>query len=317
VLLIATDSKELKKGEVNQLINALIMSVKKDTIKTLLKSLKAGKKADDGKITAFTDAEIDALINDAEEKEVALPEGVKIFTPEEYTTLETNLKDAGKGGYTKAGKEIAIKEMKEKLGIEFDGKDIETFLTKAEEHFVAKAKIPANEAKQQWEKDKGILQTQITDWKTKYESEVGASAAAKLDATLLAKFPANRSKGLSDEDRLLLLKSKMEVKNEDSKQVVYYKGEKLQDNLTNPLNIDTAITHVFTAEKWLEEGKGGAGGRGGNNNNAGGGGNGVFKTLRDVNEHIEKNNWHPGSQQATQFMQQVMKDNPQLDLATV
>jgi hypothetical protein len=294
------------------------MAIKKESIKQLLKSVKAGKKADDGKYILYTDAEIDALINDTEEKDVAPMEGVKIYTPEEYTTLETNLKDAGKGGYTKAGKEILIKELKEKIGLEFDGKDPDLFIEKAKEHFIAEAKIPANEAKQQWEKDKGILQTQITDWKTKYESEVGASAAAKLDATLLAKFPANRSKGLSDEDRLLLLKSKMEVKSEDGKQVVYYKGEKLQDNLTNPLNIDTAITHVFTAEKWLEEGKGGAGGRGGNNNNAGGaGGNGVFKTLRDVNEHIEKNNWHPGSQQATQFMQQVMKDNPQLDLATV
>jgi hypothetical protein len=231
------------------------MAIKKESLKALLTRLKIG-----------TPEEITALVDSAEEKDVTLPDSVKLFTPEEYAQLETNLKDSGKGVYTKVGKEMAVKELKEKLKLEYEGKDLDTFLEKAKDHFVAEAKVPANEARQQWETDKKTLQQQIADLNTKIKEEATARKAVEQDATLLKKFPADRNNTLSDEDRLLLLKSKVQIKEEDGKEVVYYKGTKLQDQLTNPLPLDKALADVFKSENWT----GGAdqppkGGRGGSN----------------------------------------------------
>jgi hypothetical protein len=280
------------------------MAIKKESIKAILAKLKVG-----------TDAEIEALLNDTEEKEVKIPDTVKVFSQEEYTQLETNLKEQGKGAYTKAGKEIAIKELKEKTGIEFDGKDPETFIEKFKENVIAEAKLKPDEAKTQWEKDKKALQDQVNEWKGKYETIETEKKAISFDTTLLKSFPADRNDILTDEDRLLLIKNKMEVKDEDGKQIVYYKGKKLQDNLTNPLEFGEAIKHVFTEEKWL--GKPEAGKPGGRGNGDGKTGLGVYGSLKDFNAELTAKNIHPGSEEARNMLNQAIKANPEMDMSIV
>lgn len=285
------------------------MPIKKDSLKKILLATKISKKGDDGKLTAMTEAEIEELINATEEKELSLPEGLKVFTPDEYSQLETNLKDSGKAAYIRTGKDVLIKDLKEKLGLEFEGKDADTFIEKAKEKIIADAKLPANEQKQQWEADKKTLQSQVAEWKGKYESEVSAHGTTKQDSTLLKKFPTDRNTSLSDEDRLLLLKSKVEIKNEDGKEVVYYKGQRLQDNLTNPLPIEAAIKNVFEQEKWIGAAPGPAPhGRGG----GGGATPGTFKNLKEVNAEIERQGIHIGSEKAQQILKEAMK-NPEFD----
>jgi hypothetical protein len=279
------------------------MAIKKESLKAILVKLKVG-----------TDAEIDALINDQEEKEVAI-DAVKVFTSEEYTQLETNLKEQGKGAYTKAGKEIAIKELKEKTGLDFDGKDPEVFLEKYKEHVIADANVKPNEAKVQWEKDKAQLQGQISEWKGKYEAVEVEKKTVARDAYLLKKFPAERDKALSDEDRLLLIKSKTEIKDEDGKEVVYYKGQKLADNLTNPLDMDKAISHIFKEENWIGDGAVKLpGGRGDGDKHRK---PNTFASLKEFNAHLETSGIHPGSEQARNLLQDAMKTNPDINMAEI
>jgi hypothetical protein len=267
----------------------------KDTIKKISTLLK------------IKEADVEAAIKNEAEVSLEIPE-LKVYTTEEYTQLESNLKDAGKNGYIKAGKEIVIKDLKEKIGLEFEGKDPEVFIEKAKEHFIAEAKVPANAAKEQWERDKQTLTTQITEWKSKYESEMSAKKAAEFDSTLLRNFPADRSKTLSDDDRLLLVKAKVEVKDEDGKQVVYYKGQPLKDTLTNPLGIDAALKEVFTKENWIgEQQQQQTGGRGGGSTSG-------FKPLKMSEAAKDWQDKHPDKGLGAEFqayVAQIRKENPE------
>lgn len=278
------------------------MAVSKETLKKLLQGYKLPADV------------IAKAVDTDEEVAVELPD-VKVFTPEEYSQLETNLKEQGKGAYTKAGKEIAIKELKEKTGLDFDGKDADTFLEKYKEHVIAEAKLKPDDAKVQWEKDKKMLQDQISEWKTKHETLESKARAVEYDAKLLKSFPAERNTLLNDEDRLLLIKNRMEVKNEDGKEIVYYKGNKLQDHLTNPLSFTDAIKHVFDTEKWTEPAGGGA--RGGGRGAGDGTGKSVFATLKDFNSHIQSKGIHAGSEEARRLFTEAQKANPDMDLSVV
>ena len=144
--------------------------------------------------------EIEQLLAEEEPQDISLPDGIRIYDAEGYAALEAQLKANGKTGYINAGKEIAIKNLKEKLGIEYDGKDADIFLQKAKEKILA----DAGDAEQV-----ATLRRQLQDYEAQLQTLGTEKQALARDTEWLKKFPAGRSTGMSDEDRLLLLKTRI------------------------------------------------------------------------------------------------------------
>lgn len=272
---------------------------------------------DIAKYLKVKESDLQAAISDKEEVAIAIPE-LKTYTTDEFAELETNLKEAGKSTHIKVGKELAIKDLKEKAGLEYDGKDPETFLTQYKDHVVKEAKIPANEAKQQWETEKKGLQEKIAEWEGKYKTESATRVEKEREALFLRKFPADRSKGLSDEDRLTLLKSKFEVRDEDGKEAFYYKGQRLQDEKMNDMALDAALDHVFTKENWK--------GEGGNSSSGNPIGNGhgdserlpnFYNTMKEVSAAMTAKDISPLTKEGRDFVKAAQTANPKLDVNVV
>lgn len=187
---------------------------------------------------------IDNLLAGDEEQDVTIPDGIKVFDAESYTALEASLKATGKAGYINAGKEIAIKDLKEKLGVEYDGKDPEVFLQKATE------KILADAGNSDAAKQLTALEQQLADNQSQLEAAINEKNSLARDTEWLMKFPRERSANMSDEDRLLLLRNKLTTVEEDGKTTYLYKGKPLPD-AEEDYTTERVMEHVFAAEQWL------------------------------------------------------------------
>jgi hypothetical protein len=214
-------------------------------------------------------------IKKTEEVDLPIEEGLQTFTPTELSTRDTTIKDTGKNEHIKAGKEIAIKELKQAAGVEFEGKDPAKFVTEFRTHVIKEAKIP--EAEKVTE-----LTTQVTTLKqtlAQKEAEVAQAATrvteAQREAKILASLPAERNPAFSDSDYLLLIKNKIQVDTVDGKEV--FKGpdgQILRDKTAQPLGLEAVVKGVFDASPTWLGGGGGKGGRGGGNTPPPAGGSG-------------------------------------------
>jgi hypothetical protein len=265
--------------------------------KKLLKALK------------YSDEDIATLTGDGD-NDTDVP-AVKVFTDEEYTTLETNIADKGKKTHWKAGGEFLIKELKTELGLEYEGKEPKIFLEKAKEKFLAEAKLPANEAKEQWEKEKKALQAKIAEKEHEATKIASEKSALEIDTMYLKKMPADRNKEMPDEDRLLLLKNKLiRTVDEDGKEYYTYQNKRLQDATANDLSIDDAISHVFKTEKgWLGTGEATPEGTGhGDSKNK----PGFFASTKDLNAAITAKGLNPLGREAREMREAAMAANPKM-----
>lgn len=258
------------------------------------------------KLLGVADDQITELVDATEEKEATIPDGLKIFTAEAYATLETNLKDGGKTKYIRDGKEIAIKDLKEKLGLDYEGKDPDVFLQKYKESILSEAgKAPDA-------KDEQIrtLQQHLQESKTQLSDEKNRNAALARDTEWLKKFPKDRSATMSDEDRLLLLKNKLEIDTTGEKPVYKYKGAPMTDELTNPLSVDDVLPKVFKEEGWLSDTS--ATPPVGN----GGGGNpktpGFYNSMDDVKGAMKEKGINPLTKEGREFVEAATKANPKM-----
>jgi hypothetical protein len=280
------------------------MAIKKESLIALL--IKTGVAQDETKAKELIEAQ--------EEKEVSVPETTKILSGTEYTQVVENLKTEN----IKVGKELAIKDLKEKAGVEFDGKNPDKFI----EAF--KTKIEKDSGTSVDEKVKQRDKT-IAEMKTALEKVTGERDSAnqritsiQKDSELMKHFPKNRDDRFSDNMYLSVLKSEYEFAEEDGKPVVKKNGEVLKDDKFNLLTAESVINSHFTSSKWIKEeaeggdgGDGGVGGRGGKNKPAGGN---TFVKLSEFQAKLEKDGIHPGSEKATALLNDALKANPQMDM---
>lgn len=280
------------------------MAIKKDSLVALL--VKIGIAADETKAKEIVDAEA--------EQEVSIPETTKVFVGEAYNKMTENLKNDG----IKIGKELNIKDLKEKAGIEFEGKNPDKFIEEFKAHVMKEAGTSVDEKVKSRDKTIDELKQALVKEKTEKDHAIQQKSQIEKDTDLLKHLPKNRDDRFSDQQYLTLLKSELEFTEEEGKRVVKKNGEVLKDDQFNPLPYEAAISGVFTASKWIKadegagDGKGDMGGRGGGNK--GGGGNMTFVSMKEFTEHLEKQNIHPGSQQASQLLQEAMKVNPQMEM---
>jgi len=279
------------------------MAVKKESLIALL--IKTGIAADEAKAKEIVDAEA--------EQEISIPDTTKVFVGEAFTKATENIKNDG----IKIGKELSIKDLKEKAGLEFEGKSPDKFIEEFKAHVSKEAGTSVDEKVKS--RDKTISEMKAAlEAVTKERDEVKTSMTQKQkDLGIMKHFPKNRDDRFSDDMYLNSLKGELEFTEEEGKPVVKKNGEVLKDDQFNPISYEAAISGHFSAAKWVKSDDGGGdppGGRGGGNK--GGGAPGTFLKMSEFTKHLESQGIHPGSQKASQLLQEAIKANPQMDVAT-
>lgn len=266
----------------------------KDEQKKLLKALK------------YSDEDIKTLVDDEKEQTVTIPTTTKVFTDEEFETVKNNLAKPAQ----KAGGEFAIKELKTKAGLDYDGKDADKFLEEYKKHILAEAKVSESDKEKTWQTEKAALQKALSD----KEAAISAIQLEKdgllTDTKLMKLFPKDRDSKFTDDQWLTLLKSEIKIEKDGDKEVVMHKGSKLQDDKFNDLPLDKAIDHIFTANKWkVEEQQQQAKGRGFDSSKQG---QGTVNNMKEFREYAESKGIKSlNGSEAKKLLSEVMKSNPQ------
>lgn len=170
-------------------------------------------------------------------------------------------------------RKLIVTEIGKKLNIELKSERIGELVTELQSEMSKtndeKAKLLTEQVKA-LTIDKTNLEQKIID------TEKGASAI-KFDSDLINYFPANRGTGLSDKDRLMLIKGEISFETVEGITVCKKNGEVIRNTKTQaPLEVAEVIKNAFT-EKPLLLGTipAASGGRGGTDNTGGNGGAGI------------------------------------------
>lgn len=271
------------------------------------------KAADKTKLTALgldVDKLIAAIIAESE-VDYLVPE-VTVFTSEQLETRDNTKiaegKRLGEAEGEKKGKELGAKNLKKKFGIEDDTKDLDKVI----DLVTAKASTGDQGLKDQVAallKDKETLQSTVAD-KDK------AIASIQFDNSLLAFFPANRGAGLTDSERLGIIKNTFQFETVEGKTVVKRDGEVIKNPTTHAaLPVKQVIGDYFTERQWV--GAGPTGGRGGKDETPPGGGPAGLKTYSAVEAQWLKENPNGNiiSDQFQTYLQAAAKDVPDFDMS--
>jgi hypothetical protein len=229
-------------------------------------------------------------INSENEQSIELAQ-VNILTDTELSTLkETVGKDSAKNG-AKTMIEMEVKALREKHGLEFEGKTIDNLMNSFADKQIADAKIEPN-------KKVNDLNESLKSLQSKYANDLGGKdqmiselnsklSMHKINSDLIKHIPDGLN-GIDNNDFITVAKTSATFDYEEG-QLVVKQGEKiLKDTLEKPISPKDYLTDFATNKNWLS-----SNGRGGNDST--GGSNSEFKNMNDVMGHMKNNNINPMS----------------------
>lgn len=198
-----------------------------------------------------------------EKDEITLSnEELIIRTKEEDEKFQNNIKNEAK----KAGVEIAVKEARTKLGLEFEGKNIDKLIEAVQNKTLEDAKIEPEEKLKNALKDVDTLKATVQTLTTEKEQAVKGFESFKNDLTIKSVLSKSLPENLAfpQDDMILILKNKMSFDTDESGNVVVKNnlGEVIKNPTTlEPKPVDEVITSFFDENKaYLKGVEGGAGG---------------------------------------------------------
>lgn len=253
----------------------------------------------------YTDEEITSLVDSEEETEVSIKPTTKVYDEAGLNSLKENLKKAN----LTAGMEIAIKNLKEQTGLDFEGKSPEDFIAHFTEKVQKEANVKPTELTARFEAEKKALQDKVKEEQRKAEALQAQINEVSTERTLLASFPKGE-RIMSDNDLLLLAKAKIQTRQEGDKTIYSYNGKDMQDDVLNPLDLPTVLNHVFTAEKWIKQSD--------EQRPSGVGLNDsstiptAYKSTADITAALDKKGINPLSKEGREFIEKAVKENPSI-----
>lgn len=282
------------------------------------------KKADLEKIEAkYKITGLVAAHEAATETDVAIPEDVTVLTAAELAQRDANQKAAGKTEGITVGKELVVKDLKTAAGLTYDGegsKDPARFVTELTKKVEDGAKIEPNAQVTQLKEQVANLQKSVTEKDGQVNNLKAAAESSALDVDIIAAMPANRkgvdAGGMSDKEYLTLIKSQLQTERDEAGALVIKReGQVLRDPTTqNPLNLQTAISGVFTERKWTGEAGDNRSGRGGGSSQ----GNSGAKPMKLSEATKEWETANPGkgtmSPEFQEHIKGLVKDNKDFDM---
>lgn len=257
-------------------------------------------------------ADIEAANVAEKETELTIDDTLQSFTKVEIEGRDRIKYTEGKV----AGEEMLTDNLKKDNGIDIPGKDAKKII----EEIKKKAALEANatpdaqvtELTKQLDTHKKALQ-KANEKTEQLETE---KLTIQGDNKLLALFPKDRADTIADDEYLSLVKSKISIKKDGDKEVVYKDGAPVIDTKTlEPISPKDAIAGYFTDRNWIKKDDAGAagGGRGGGNSGHGAG-MGGFKKLSDVRKSLEDQKINPMGQEGQARLQAAIKENPTIDM---
>lgn len=206
----------------------------------------------------------DETLKEAVEKgaEIKIESDVVIREKAEDETFQANLRTEAKT----AGIEIAVKDARTKLGLDFQGKTIDNLIEAVKTKTLEDAKIEPEEKLKNAQKDietlKVTIQT-LTSEKQQIETQFGTfKKEGAINQKIQSLLPENLA--IPKDDILLIMKNKMSFDLDDAGRVVVKNsaGEIVKNPTTlDPIDPKDEISKFFTDNKmYLKGNDGGAGG---------------------------------------------------------
>jgi len=242
----------------------------------------------------------DILASD-EEVEIKLNDNLVIRTKEEAETLETNIKNDSFGKGETTGRELVLKEMKETLGLDFEGrKDPNKFIDAFKSHVLKDAEKEPNEKIEELTKDITSLQTKLVASQDAFKSleiqNKKESQQSNIDEMIMDALPENAI--ISKKNMLTIFKSGQEMELDDKKLVFRKNGEILKDDLKNPLGIESVVK-TFSEPFIAKTNGGGDGGDEPGNAKAG--------SFEAFEQEMKDNNVNAGSLKFNQEITHILR----------
>lgn len=238
-------------------------------------------------ILKIKEADLEAAIKDEKEVDVAIDEKIQTYTEDELSTLKNNEYTKGKT----AGVEIAVKEAKEELKLDFTGKTIKGLIDASNKKALEDAKIEPEKKVQEIQEKLATVQKNYQDLEQKVAEKEQEVRKVKRATILEKSVPALGEDGpvLDPSDIIGMMESKgYEFVEDASGNIVPKKdGKALEDKLGNALPVKDVITGFMKERKYISDGDDGKGGRGGS---GGGGGKApaAFSKLSELKKHFEE-----------------------------
>jgi hypothetical protein len=253
-------------------------------------------------------ADLEKAITEKEEVSLTIQDKLNVFTEEEVTTLKANEYKSGKT----AGVEMAVKESKEKLGLEFSGKTIDGLIDAATKKALKDADKTPDAKVTELEGKVSTLQNTVREYETRMAEKDSEVNGIKDTYELSQHIPAPGESGpaFAPNEVIQLMKlNGYEFKREEGKLVPYKDGKKLTDKLGEPL-LAKDVTTGFMKEKKLITEDAVPGGRGGGDKKPGA----KAMKMSELKEQFIAQGKNLQGEEFNKAVQQAVAENKEFDM---
>jgi len=250
--------------------------------------------------------DFEAALKDDKEVTLTIPENLTVLDETELKRVKDAEYDNGK---TK-GVEMAVKDVKEKLNLDTQGKTIEGLITAATKKALDDAKIEPDKKVTALEKDAETLRTQITTLTTQLQAKDKETSVAMVDREIFKALPSLGDNAADVDTVVSIMRTKGIDFKIDNGQLVAVKGDDvIKDNVAKVIPVKDVITTFAKENKLMFEAPGG-GGRGGGDPKH----KVVFTKLSELQKHYESQGKSANGQEFQAEAQKIKKENPEFDL---
>jgi hypothetical protein len=255
-------------------------------------------------ILKLKESDLSAAITATDETDLAVAD-LTTVTDEDLTRIKNEEYKKGKD----TGVEMKVKEIKEKTGIDFNGKSIEGLIEAATKKALDDAKVSPDKKVVELEADKATLSKAVDELTKQVAEKEGEASRAKTDRELFKEVPETT---LGATDLLDFARMKgYDFKLENGQTVPYKNGEPIKDNLAK-VRASKDVLAEFAKEHGLTkpEAAGGPAGRGGKDQTAGD----KPTKLSEIKKQFVEQNKNLLGDEFRMAVQQAAKDTPEFDM---
>lgn len=277
--------------------------LKKDFILSMATALKMDKKA------------VEDAIADEKEVDLKLPEGVSVFTQAELTSREEQLKSTA----TRSAKEIVVKDLKEKAGLEYDGegsKDPVRFISEYQKKVLAEANVKESDKVKELNTTIEGLRSNLTNLTNEKNNLIKTAKDAEIDNNILTWTIDKKPENLSNREWVTIIKLNNELVEENG-QILVKRDGKIVANTTDlkPIPAKDALVSYIDERKIgkVEAGNPPAPGRNGGDSKSPLSG---ITNMKQFKEAMTSKGISLNSAQAQTELANITKDNKDFDFKT-
>lgn len=252
--------------------------------------------------------DLQAAITAEAETPITIAEDLQTFSPTELTTLKQN--EYKRGG--QAAVEIAVKDAKEKLGLDFQGKTIEGLAEAVSKKALADAKIEPEKKVQELTEKVATLQNTVKTYEAQIAEKDQEVQTIKTHSEVFKHIPTfgENAPALGQDEVLQLMKANgYSFETREGKVVAVKAGHVVADKLGEAVAVKDVVTGFLKEKKLITEEQT-PGGRGGGNPNPGG----KASTLSELKKQFLDQGKHLNGQEFADAVRKAQTENKDFDL---